>query len=35
MTGPALRFVVQSIAEGMMFSLLFCVLGVLMLRLAG
>jgi hypothetical protein len=31
--GP-LRFVVQGIAEGLMFSLLFCVLGVLTLRLA-
>jgi len=31
--GP-LRFVVLGIAEGLMFSLLFCVLGVLTLRLA-
>jgi hypothetical protein len=35
-TGPGpLRFVVQGIAEGLLFSLLFCVLGVLTLRLAG
>lgn len=31
--GP-LRFVLQSIAEGLMFSLLFGVLGVLALQLA-
>jgi len=30
-----LRFVVQSIAEGLTFSLLFCALGVLALRLVG
>ncbi len=33
--GGPLRFVVQSIAEGLTFSLLFCVLGVLTLQLAG
>ena len=31
--GP-LRFVVQGIVEGLIFSLLFCVLGVLTLQLA-
>ena len=31
--GP-LRFVVSGIAEGLIFSLLFCVLGVLVLQLA-
>lgn len=31
----ALRFVVQGIAEGLTFSALFCVLGVLTLYLAG
>ncbi len=30
-----LRFVFQGIAEGLIFSLLFCVLGVLTLKLAG
>jgi hypothetical protein len=30
----ALRFVVQGIAEGLTFSLLFCVLGVVTLYLA-
>lgn len=29
-----LRFVFQALAEGLMFSLLFCVLGVLTLQLA-
>jgi hypothetical protein len=29
-----LRFVLQGIAEGLAFSMVFCVLGVLMLRLA-
>jgi hypothetical protein len=33
-SGP-LRFVIQSIAEGLMFSMVFCVLGVLALQLAG
>jgi hypothetical protein len=32
--GP-LRFVLQGIAEGLVFSLLFCVLGVLTLQLVG
>ena len=32
--GRPWRFVVTGIAEGLMFSLLFCVLGVLTLRLA-
>lgn len=36
MTGPGpVRFVLQGIAEGLMFSLLLCVLGVLTLQLAG
>ena len=36
MTGEApLRFVVRGIAEGLIFSLLVCVLGVFTLRLAG
>ena len=35
MTGAGpLRFVVLGIAEGLMFSLLFCALGVLTLQLA-
>ena len=35
MTGPGpVRFVLQGIAEGLMFSLLLCVLGVLTLQLA-
>lgn len=33
MTGA--RFIVQSIAEGLAFSLIFCALGVLTLSLAG
>jgi len=31
--GP-LRFVIQGVSEGLIFSLLFCVLGVIMLQLA-
>jgi hypothetical protein len=33
--GRPVRFVAQCIAEGLIFSLLFCVFGVLTLRLAG
>jgi hypothetical protein len=32
--GP-LRFVLRGVVEGLMYSLLFCVLGVLTLSLAG
>jgi hypothetical protein len=31
----SLRFVIHGVAEGLLFSLLFCVLGMLTLQLAG